>query len=613
LVTPATLPRFRAAHLFPEVSVDVDERSDGTLLLRTVAADAGIPRSIAAALVERAERLGERTFLAQRGADDEWRRISYGDARLIAARVAGWFASREPARAERVLIVTGNSLAHAMLTYGAAFAGVPVCPVSVQYAASPSGRYDRLRHVVGLVRPTVVFAEAVGPVADALTVVLPDDVTVICTDPENWAGAVDWDDVAGHAPVADPDAAVAAIDPDTPLRYMLTSGSTGLPKVVIQTNRMWCTLFAGANSVLAEASGWGVRTLDWMPWSHVAGVSVLTGSLINGGTFYIDDGRPTPELFGTTLRNLAEIQPLFFANVPYAFAMLCDALEADAELRGRFFEHLQLCLYGGAGLPQPVYDRFQVMAEETIGERVMFTTGYGCTETTAGVMSVSWPTTKVGVGLPLPGIEVKLVPLDDERYEARFRAECVMPGYLDNPQASATAFDDEGFYRSGDALAFIDASDPTQGLVFAGRLAEEFKLSTGTFVPGGRLHAEMLARTSPVVSEMLICGEGHDEVGLLLWLNPVGCAATLGIEAPIDQLAQDPGVLDWISARIAGAAADGGSSTSVARFAVLTHAPDSDAGEVSDKGSINQSIALKRRAGDVDRLYAGGPGVRVLT
>lgn len=612
-------PRFRATHLFPEVSVDLRQRPDGTLLLRATAGLDEVPRSFAAVLAQRADQLGDRTLIAARAGGGDWHRISYAEARRGAERIAGWFADRDTASrgdtADRVLIVTGNSLAHAMLSFGAATAGVPVCPVSAQYASAPGGGYGRLRHVVSVLRPTIVFAEVVAPIAGALRQVLPDGVTVICTDPDNWPGAVDWSDVEGHAPLPDADERLAAIDPDRPLRFMLTSGSTGLPKIVVQTNRMWCSLFVGASAVLAEASGWKVRTLDWMPWSHVAGLSVLIGAIVNGGSYYLDEGRPTPELFGRTLRNIAEVQPLFFANVPYAFAMLCDALEADPVLRERFFEHLQLCLYGGAGLPQPVYDRFQTMAEQTIGERIMFTTGYGATETTAGVMTISWPTTKVGVGLPVPGVELKLVPLrqgdvGQERYEVRFRGDCVMPGYLDNPEASARAFDEDGFYRSGDAVVFTDRADPAQGLVFAGRLAEEFKLSTGTFVPGGQLHNDVLARTSPVVSEVLICGEGRDEVGVLVWLNPAGCATVLGVRATVAELAHDQRVLDWLDERL-GSLAGGGSSASVARFGVLTEPPNGDAGELSDKGSINRAIALNRRPADVERLYTAGRRVSV--
>jgi feruloyl-CoA synthase len=595
-------PRFRAVELFPDVALQVDPRPDGTLVISSGTPRPEVPPTIAAALARHAATIGDRTLVAERDTGGTWQHLSYGRAFELAQRVAGWLLER--GGADRIMIVTGNSTAHAVLALGAAVAGVPICPVSAQYALSTGGGRSRLEHLIGIVRPTIVFAEQVEPIAAALRDVLAADTTLVCADPVHWPGAVAWSSVHEHAPVTNVHAHIAALDPEAPLRFMATSGSTGRPKVVVQNNRMWCGLFAGANAALSRASGWGVRTLDWMPWSHVAGASVFTGSLLNGGSFYLDDGRPTPELFGRTLRNLADVQPLFFANVPYAFGLLCDALEADAGLRARFFEHLQLCLYGGAGLPQPVYDRFQAMAEATIGERVMFTTGYGCTEATAGVMSITWPTTQVGVGLPLPGVEVKLVPIDADRFEARFRGACVMPGYLDNPAANAAAFDDEGFYRTGDTLSWIDPAAPGLGLAFAGRLAEEFKLTTGTFVRGGTVRAELVATTSPVVVDAVICGEGYGELGALVWLNPAGVAATLGPSADTEA------VLDWLAERLAGD--ERASSERIARIAVLASPPDLDAGELSDKGSINQALARRHRRADIERLYSSGPGVRII-
>ncbi|MBN9619351.1 MAG: AMP-binding protein, partial [Actinobacteria bacterium] len=461
-------PRFRAVDLFPPVGLEVEQRADGAVILQSTTPPAPAPATFAAGLLEKARSQPGRTLIAARDDSGEWARTSYAAAYEQATRIAGWLLDRhrtdERIADERIMVVTGNSVAQALLGFGAAVAGVPVCPVSAQYALMAP---ERLAHAVGLVRPTIVFAERADPIRDVLSRVLPPTVTVVSVD---TGGSVPFAGLLAHEPLPDADAHVAGLDPHAPFRYMFTSGSTGLPKAVVHSNHMWCRLFAGANALLSRASGWGERTLDWMPWSHVAGMSVLFGSVLNGGEYYIDEGRPTPELFPTTLRNLAEVQPLFFANVPYAFGMLCDALETDPQLCARFFEHLQLCLYGGAGLAQPVYDRFQALAERTIGERIMFTTGYGCTEATAGVMSITWPTTQVGVGLPVPGLDVKLVPLDGERYEARFRGEVLMPGYLDNPEATARAFDEEGFYRTGDALRWIDPASPELGLVFAGRL-----------------------------------------------------------------------------------------------------------------------------------------------
>ncbi len=594
----ATLtPVFRGIDLFPPVGLEVDRRDDGSVILRCTTTPSETPPTFAAGLLDRARTQGSRTLIAERDESGQWAHTSYASAFEQATRIAGWLIERGRPD-ERVMVVTGNSVAHALLGFGAAIAGVPVCPVSAQYAVLAP---ERLAHTIGLIHPTIVFAERGGPIRGVLEAVVPAGTTVITTD---GAGSLAWSDVLAHEPLPDVEAHIAALDPHAPFRYMFTSGSTGLPKAVVQSSHMWCRLFAGANALLSQASGWGERTLDWMPWSHVAGQSVLFGSVLNGGEYYVDEGRPTPELFPATLRNLAEVQPLFFANVPYAFGMLCDALEADDELCARFFERLQLCLYGGAGLAQPVYHRFQALAERTIGERIMFTTGYGCTEATSGVMSITWPTTQVGVGLPVPGLEVKLVPLTDGRFEARFRGEVVMPGYLDNPEATARSFDDEGFYRTGDALRWIDPATPELGLVFDGRLVEEFKLSTGTFVAGGRVHGALLASTTPVVAEAVLCGEGRAEVGALVWLNPIGCAAVLGPQAGPEQ------ALDWIVSRLATAGA--GSAARVARVAVLERPPDIAAGERSDKGTINQELARRNRADDIVALYAGGPGVRLI-
>jgi feruloyl-CoA synthase len=336
--------------------------------------------------------------------------------------------------------------------------------------------------------------------------------------------------------------------------------------------------------------------LDWLPWNHESGAYTLMGTLTSGGTLYIDGGRPMPGHFDESLRNLKEVAPKFYINVPFGYAMLADALEKDAELRQRFFGNVRLALYGGAGLPQALYDRFQQFAIETIGERIFFTTGYGATETSSGCMAIYFPTEEVGIGLPMPGLTLKLVP-NGQRYEVRLRGPMITPGYLGNAEANRGIFDDEGFYRTGDAAQFHDPDDIGKGLKFAGRLAEEFKLGTGTWVQAGRLRAEVLEAFAPLVSDVLVCGENREYVAMLAWPKPGVDAAALPAE---------------LARRLAAFNRGRGSSERVERLRLLAEPPSVDQHEVSDKGTINQRVALARRAGDVERLYAVTPGPDVV-
>ncbi len=375
--------------------------------------------------------------------------------------------------------------------------GVPVCPVSANYSLMP-GDFGRLRHVVQLVKPAVVFAEQTGLFNRALETVDFGDAIVVTADPSALARpAVAYADVLATTVTPAVEQAIAAIDPDAHSLYMLTSGSTSMPKAVVQTQRMVTANVAQARQVLAQTAGWTETMLDWLPWSHVSGACNQFATLCSGGRFYIDAGRPMPGLFEESLRNIKEIPPSFHINVPFGYAMLADALEQDAELRTQFFRNLRLALYGGAGLPQALYERFQRLAVETIGERIFFTTGYGATETTSGCMSIYFPTEEVGIGLPMPGMTLKLVP-NGPRYEVRVRGQIVTPGYLSNPEVNRGIFDEEGFYRTGDTAQLHDPADIQKGLRFAGRLAEDFKLSTGSWVAAGKLRAEFLEAFSPL-------------------------------------------------------------------------------------------------------------------
>jgi feruloyl-CoA synthase len=332
--------------------------------------------------------------------------------------------------------------------------------------------------------------------------------------------------------------------------------------------------------------------LDWLPWHHAAGAGLLRATLLNGGTIYVDGGKPMPGLFEESLRNMREIPVAYVNNVPLGYAMLVDAMERDPVLRATYFSKLRLMLYGGAGLPQHVHDRLQQMAVEETGHRIHMTTGYGMTESVSGCMTIHFPTDKVGIGLPAPGLEVKLVPHDD-RYEVRLRGPNVMRGYLDEPVKTAEAFDEEGYYRTGDLAVFHEDDRPEAGLAFAGRLAEEFKLSNGTWVYGGQLREALLKVLSPHVAELVLCDDNRDYLGVLAWGKP---------DAPDD-------LLDLVAEqlRVFNAGQRGGSAT-VKRVALFDRPPNPGANEMSDKGTINRRAVLDNRPDDLERLYAAVPG-----
>jgi feruloyl-CoA synthase len=581
---------------FPPADMRVERRADGTLIVDPVAALEPFVPSLPAQLADWAARDPGRPCIAERASrGGPWVQHTFADFKRAADAVAQWLLDRKVPRARSLLILSGNSVAHAAVKFGGMAAGVPVCPVSANYALMP-GDFGRLRHVVGLVRPGVVFAEQTETFRRALETVDFGDAEVVTVDPGALSRpATALAEVFATRSTPAVAAAIAAMDPDAHSLYMLTSGSTSMPKAVIQTQRMVTANIAQARQVLAYTAGWTETMLDWLPWSHVSGACNQYATLCSGGTFYIDSGRPLPGLFDESLRNLREIPPGFYINVPFGYAMLVEALADDAELRERFFSRLRIALYGGAGLPQALYDRFQQLAVDTIGERIFFTTGYGATETASGCMSIYFPTEEVGIGLPMPGMSLKLVP-NGPRFEVRIRGEIVTPGYLGNPEANRDIFDDEGYYRTGDTAQFHDPDDVGKGLKFAGRLAEDFKLATGSWVAAGRLRAQVLEATAPLLADAVVCGENLPFIALLAWPKA----------APGPKLATE------LAGRLAAYNVGRGLSERVERLVLLREPPSADQHEVSDKGTINQRVALSRRAADVTRLYAGTPDPDVI-
>lgn len=592
-MNPSKAP-FRATY-FPSSEMRVVRRSDGSVLVEPVVPLEPFEPNLPAQLADWAARDPDRPCIAERAhRGGPWVWNSFAEFKRASDAAAQWLLDRRIPRGRSLLILSGNSIAHAAVKFGGMAAGVPVCPVSANYSLMP-GDFGRLRHVVSLVRPAVVFAEQTASFRRALETVDFGDAVIVTSDPAQLKrAAVAYAEVLATPVTAAVAAAIERLDPDAHSLYMLTSGSTSMPKAVIQTQRMVTTNVAQARQVMAQTAGWTDEMLDWLPWSHVSGACNQFATLCSGGRFYIDGGRPLPGLFEESLENIREVPPSFYINVPFGYAMLADHLERDEDLRRRFFSKLRMALYGGAGLSQALYERFQRLAVETIGERIFFTTGYGATETASGCMSIYFPTEEVGIGLPMPGTQLKLVP-QGERYEVRIRGPLVTPGYLANPDANRGIFDEEGYYRTGDTAQFHDAADIQKGLKFAGRLAEDFKLATGTWIAAGRLRAEILEATTPLLADVVVCGENQPYIALLAWPR-----------------ASVPDLHDVLTHKLAAFNAGRGQSERVARVLLLTEPPSADHHEVSDKGTINQRVTIQRRASDVAKLYADPPAADLI-
>ena len=540
----------------------------------------------------------------------EWRTLSFGQA-LQAARSIGQALLDRGLNAERPLaILSENSLEHAMLALGAMLAGVPFCAVSPAYSLV-SQDFDKLRHVVQTLTPGLVYAADWGRFKRPIEAVFGPDVEVVVNAlPAAAAGRrlTPLSKLLATAPAPALDAAMLATNPDTIVKFLFTSGSTKLPKAVINTQRMICANQQQLRQSIPFLAQEPPVLVDWLPWNHTAGGNHdFFMALFNGGTLYIDEGKPTPALIGETLRNLREIAPTWFFNVPVGYEAMVRAMDNDAVLRRNFFSRLRQMLYSGASLAQPIQDALYAHAEREWGERIVMTAGLGMTESSPFALFVTTPHAQAGhVGLPAAGLELKLVPSGDKQ-EVRYRGPNITPGYWRNPEATREAFDEEGFFRTGDAVAWIDPGDIHLGLRFDGRIAEDFKLSTGTFVSVGPLRARIIAAGAPYVQDVVLTGLNLHEVGALVLPTPaLRDLAGLPPGASMLEVVASPPVVAWLQGlvdRLAVLAT--GSANRIARAVLLAEPPSLDKGEVTDKGSINQRAVLKHREALVTALHAG--------
>lgn len=591
---------------FAPPDIEMERRPDGAIILRSRQALGEWERSITAVLRARAAQHPDRPLAAQRDAEDRWTTLTYGDAERKADALAQAFVELGLGPDRPVMVLSGNSLEHLLISLGAYAAGAPVMPLSVAYSLM-SADHARIRAIAEVNEPGLVFADDAGAFAAALDAVAPQiPNTVVARGDREGALRLD----ALLHPTGR-DAALPDPTPNTIAKLLFTSGSTGTPKGVINTHRMLCSNQAMLKANWPFLSDEPPVLVDWLPWSHTFGGNHnLNLALFNGGTIYIDDGKPAPPLFPRTLTALRDMPPTLYFNVPAGYALLAPALENDAELAERFFGRLRFMFYAAAALPDALAARLRALAAKHADHDVPLTSSWGTTETSPAATTAHFHDPPTGcIGVPYPGTTIKLAPATD-KLEIRVSGPIVTPGYYRHPELTAATFDEEGFYRSGDAVKMIDEHDPNKGLLFDGRIAENFKLVTGTWVAAGTLRTRLISGAG-VLGDAVICGHDTEFVSAMAWVNQAEARKRFGGEAdvPLD----DPRLRDHLADALARLNEGAGSASRIERLLLLVTPPSLDAGEITDKGYLNQRACVERRATDVARAYADPPDAGIIT
>lgn len=597
--------------------VTMQSRPDGTFLIRPDEPLRPYPKVLTDRVTQWAKVAPDRCCAARRNAGGEWHRLTYSFVMDSARRIGQALLGRNLSIEHPVAILSENDLEHLLLMLAGQHVGIPTAHLSPVYSLV-SRDFAKLRHALKLLTPGLIFVSDGHRYRHAIDAVVSADAEIVATHaPPSRPNTTLFADLLKTEPSVEVDLAHARIDPDSPAKFLFTSGSTGSPKAVINTHRMICSNLEMINQVFGFLEDHPPVIMDWLPWNHTFGGNHNIGiSLYNGGTFYIDDGKPGAGFMDETIRNLREISPTVYFNVPKGYEDLLPALHSDFDLRQNFFRDLELLFYAGAGLSQAVWDAYRNLAIEACGERIIMVTGLGATETAPMAIQTTWETSHAGIiGIPIPGVELKLVPRD-HKLEARVRGPNITSGYWRQPELTARVFDEEGFYMFGDAVRFVDPADVNKGFLFDGRFAEDFKLASGTWVNVGPLRAKILSDFAPFVRDVVIAGHDRDEVTMLVFADLNSCCSLcsdLSPQSPPAEILRHEAVRSHFQSLLETLAADAtGSSNRIVRAVLVEESPSLDAGEVTDKGSLNQRAVLEHRAALVEELYTAEPSRAVL-